>query len=184
MPSAPWGGTALRSITTRRSSAASRTEAGRSWTPAAPAQKISCTFSIAEIKSFSEEIATALSVASGIRAAMFSQVFSARSRLRDANRTAVPCLAKRRLILAPTGPVPPSTKAVAPPSWMWDAAARTAAEAVVLQPPESSITETRTGPKKELRTASKTSSPSKISEPPTKMAVFFSASPPRVNIAP
>ncbi len=55
---------------------------------------------------------------------------------------------------------------------------------VVLQPLASMRTETRTGPKKVSWIFSRTAWASSTREPPTKMAVCFSLSPPRVNMAP
>ena len=55
--------------------------------------------------------------------------------------------------------------------------------AVVLQPFESSITETRNGPKNAFCTWAKTSSPAATSLPPTHTAIVFRSSTPRVKNA-
>ncbi len=55
--------------------------------------------------------------------------------------------------------------------------------AVVLQPFESIITETRKGPKNAFCTSSKISSPAATFLPPTHTAVFFRSSGPRVKKA-
>jgi len=60
----------------------------------------------------------------------------------------------------------------------------TAATAVVLDPFESSMTETRIGPKNALRTAARSRSPAVISVPPMKIAVLRRSFGPRVKIAP
>ena len=56
--------------------------------------------------------------------------------------------------------------------------------AVVFDPFESSITDTVNGPKKDFRTAFSRRSPSAMSVPPIKMAVWCRSLGPRVNIAP
>ena len=60
----------------------------------------------------------------------------------------------------------------------------TAATAVVFDPFESSITETRIGPKNVSRTALSSRSPAAMSVPPMKMAVLCRSFGPRVKIAP
>ena len=60
----------------------------------------------------------------------------------------------------------------------------TAATAVVFDPFESSMTETRIGPKNALRTAARSRSPAAMSVPPMKMAVLWRSFGPRVKIAP
>ena len=64
-----------------------------------------------------------------------------------------------------------STTASAPASGTCLAAASTAAAAVVLAPLESSITETRIGPKNVRCTCASSASPAATSEPPIKIAV-------------
>jgi hypothetical protein len=51
---------------------------------------------------------------------------------------------------------------------------------VVFEPLESSMQETRNGPKKRFRTALNTASPAAMLPPPTKIAVDFFSDPPRV----
>ena len=80
----------------------------------------------------------------------------------------------------PTGPVPASTTAFLPLSFFALASSATPAAAVVLEPFESSMTETRNGPKKRFFTASNSASPLPMSPPPTKIAVFCLSLPPRV----
>ena len=58
------------------------------------------------------------------------------------------------------------------------------AAAVVFEPFESSITETRNGPKNFFFTAFSSASPLPMSPPPTKIAVFCFSLPPRVKIVP
>ena len=73
---------------------------------------------------------------------------------------------------------------LAPASGQCFAAVNTAAAAVVFAPFESSMTETRIGPKKAFRTSANNASPAATSEPPTKIAVERRSSTPRVNMAP
>ena len=61
----------------------------------------------------------------------------------------------------------------------WSFAA--AATAVVFDPFESSMTDTRNGPKNASRTAARSRSPAAISVPPTKMAVWRRSFGPRVK---
>ena len=84
----------------------------------------------------------------------------------------------------PTGPVPASTTAFLPLSFFALASSATPAAAVVLEPLESSITETRNGPKKRFFTVASTASPFGMSPPPTKIAVDCLSLPPRVKIVP
>jgi len=60
----------------------------------------------------------------------------------------------------------------------------TAATAVVFEPLESSIVETRIGPKNALLAAASSFSPADMSAPPMKIAVFFSSFGPRVKMHP
>ena len=60
----------------------------------------------------------------------------------------------------------------------------TAATAVVFEPFESSITDTRIGPKNVRCTAPSSCSPALMSVPPMKMAVLCRSFGPRVKIAP
>ena len=64
------------------------------------------------------------------------------------------------------------------------AACTTAATAVVFDPFESSMTDTRIGPKNAFRTAASSRSPAAMSVPPMKMAVLRRSFGPRVKIAP
>ncbi len=77
--------------------------------------------------------------------------------------------------------MPASTTAVLPcsePAAL--ATSATPAAAVVFEPFESSMQETRNGPKKRFFTAANTASPSAMEPPPTKIAVDFFSEPPRV----
>ncbi len=60
----------------------------------------------------------------------------------------------------------------------------TAAAAVVLQPLESSMTETRSGSKNEPTASRRIASPLATSMPPMNTAVFLRSAGPRVNMAP
>ena len=87
----------------------------------------------------------------------------------------------------PTGPVPASTTARLPFRVFCGAACTshaTAAAAVVFDPFESSIAETRKFAKNFCRTAANSASPSAMFEPPTKIAVFFLSFGARVKIVP
>ncbi len=85
----------------------------------------------------------------------------------------------------PTGPVPAVTTARLPLKSLTAVAIRTtAATAVVFEPFESSITDTRRGPKTVFFTAASRRSPAAISVPPMKMAVLCRSLGPRVKMAP
>ena len=60
----------------------------------------------------------------------------------------------------------------------------TAATAVVFEPFESSITDTRIGPKNAFFTFASRRSPTDMSVPPMKIAVWWRSFGPRVKIAP
>jgi hypothetical protein len=94
-----------------------------------------------------ELVACGVSFAPDTLAATASHTPLARAAVREPTRTAAPCRANSRTTRCPTGPVPPSTSAVAPGRGTCFAAASTAAAAVVLAPLASIITDTRTGPK-------------------------------------
>ena len=85
----------------------------------------------------------------------------------------------------PTGPVPAVTTARLPFRSPAAAAMRaTAATAVVFEPFESSITDTRIGPKNAFFTAASSRSPAAMSVPPMKIAVWWRSLGPRVKMAP
>ena len=103
---------------------------------------------------------------------------------RDATRTLAFSRANSRTTRRPTEPVAASTVTVAPDSGTCFLAASTAAAAVVFAPFESSMTDTRIGPKKHFCTTARSFSPAATSAPPMKTAVFLRSSGPRVNIVP
>ena len=104
------------------------------------------------------------------------------SSLRPHSTTSAPSRARSAAERIPTGPVPASTTAflpvTEPPAALTTSA--TPAAAVVLEPFESSMQETRNGPKKRFFTAENTRSPAAMSPPPTKIAVDCFSLPPRV----
>ncbi len=109
---------------------------------------------------------------------------SARALAREVMVTSAPSLASSAAARMPTGPVPASTTAFLPERGLALASSATPAAAVVLEPLESSITDTRKGPKNFFFTALSSASPLAMSPPPTKIAVNCFSLPPRVKIVP
>jgi len=104
--------------------------------------------------------------------------------LRDTSVTVAPSLASITAARVPTGPVPPRMTAFLPFSEPLCASQATQAAAVVFEPLESSITDTRKFEKNFFLTALNSVSPSAMLLPPMKMAVFFLSFGARVKIAP
>ena len=99
--------------------------------------------------------------------------------------TSAPARARRPAARTPTGPVPAVMTTRRPRrSPAACCSLTTAATAVVFEPFESSITETRIGPKNAACTAASSRSPAAMSVPPMKMAVLRRSFGPRVKIAP
>ena len=92
-----------------------------------------------------------------------SHTCCARANCREATRTFAPSRASSRTTRRPTEPVAASTVTVAPASGTCFRAQSTAAAAVVFAPFESSITETRIGPKKHSRALASSFSPAATS---------------------
>ncbi len=158
-------------------------DSGKSIFPAAPVHNTATAPSRAEAVEASSFASAGLTSISK-RFFNCSQAAFALSMLRDVTVTSAPSPAKKAAARSPTGPVPARTTTFLPLTSTTPASFATAAAAVVLQPFESSITEFLTGPKKAPFTASMTASPFATSEPPTKTALFFILSPPRVNMTP
>ena len=98
--------------------------------------------------------------------------------------TEAPSEASSTAARCPTGPDPPSTTARLPASERPWASQATADEAVVFEPLQSNMIDTRKLPKNLARTAAKSVSPSGMLPPPMKIAVFFLSFGPRVKMAP
>jgi hypothetical protein len=99
--------------------------------------------------------------------------------------TSAPARANSPAARMPTGPVPAVMTTRRPRSASTVAASLcTAATAVVFDPFESSITETRSGPKKVACTSCNSRSPSGMLAPPTQIALWWRSFGPRVNIRP
>ena len=108
------------------------------------------------------------------------------SGLRDVIVTSAPAFAKSPAARVPTGPVPAVTTILRPFTLPPSACVifTTAATAVVFEPFESSIIDTRIGPKNALFAAASSCSPAAMSVPPMKIAVFFRSFGPRVKMQP
>ena len=169
--SIPSGGTAFKSTATLRDSLPFQHELSTNWIPAAPAAMRILQPSRAAVVWSLEEVSTPVTASDCNRSFIVAAASIARVWLRDPIRTVAPAPANNRAARTPTGPVPARIVAVAPFNSICRAAANTAAAAVVLQPLESIITETRIGPKKTLLIFSIIASPLATSDPPTKIAV-------------
>ena len=106
------------------------------------------------------------------------------SSLRPVMVTVAPSLESSAAARCPTGPVPASTTACLPRSDRPCASHATAAAAVVFDPLQSNIMETRNLPKNLACTAASSAWPAAMLPPPMNRAVFFLSLGPRVNIAP
>src|SRR6185437_993725 len=186
MPSMPNGGTALRSHATwspRRLTHASR---GTSSTPAGPALRRMSGCSASSTCAASDALRMhAMATSPPNRVWMFDRARSPSSSRRDVIVTCAPALASKPAARSPTGPVPAVTSTFrSRTSRTARVIFTTAATAVVLDPFESSIIETRKGPNTAFCAAERSFSPMDMSLPPMNTAVLRRSFGPRVKMQP
>ena len=184
MPSMPSGGAAFKSTATLSVGCSCQADVGTICTPAGPElSRISAPSSTCDRADAS--VSVVASTATSKRALMNWRALSPCSGLREVMTTLTPSRASRPAERWPTGPVPARMTAFLPRrSPRACSILATAATAVVLEPLESSITETVSGLNMASTAMASSCSPAVMLFPPIHTAVFFRCFAPRVKMQP